>query len=106
MYRGLIGLAGAPSVPFHPAETFGPNVHGFISHLAGAVESGAPVEACLPAWDELLGLFYDLTKAKSISPACLFWAGWTLHVRLGGQPIGTLAAWLHETLYRAAGVEP
>lgn len=106
VYRGVVGLAGAPSVPFHPAETFGPNMHGLLTHLAGAVESGAPVEACLPAWEGFVTHYEALDTASSASSQCLFWAGWILHCRLAGQPVGTLAQWLHETLYRAAGVNP
>lgn len=41
-----------------------------------------------------------------VSAACLFWAAWIIHVRLGGQPVAAFGDALHATLYRAAGVEP
>ncbi|MBK6534080.1 MAG: hypothetical protein IPF99_32265 [Deltaproteobacteria bacterium] len=106
VYRGIIAHAGEPSLPFTAGETFGPNMQGLLTHLAGAVEHGAPPEAVLPAFHDLLGDYIHLQEAKLVGSGALFWFGFVLHHRLGRRPLATFADWLHATLYRAAGEEP
>lgn len=106
VYRGLIGQAGAPSLSFTPGERFHGNVHGFLTHLAGACEHRASPADVEPAWVDLLHNYQDLSSAHIVSTGCLFWAAWIIHARLGGRPIAEFGVALHATLYRAAGVEP
>jgi len=106
VYRGIIGHAGAAALPFRAGETFGPNVQGFLTHLAGAVEQGASMTACMPAFADFLAYYFALQEAGNVNSSALFWSAFTLHHLLGQQPLAGLGDWLHETLYRAADEEP
>lgn len=106
VYRGIIAHAGEPTLPFTAGETTGPNVQGLLTHLAGAVEHGAPPEAVLPAVGDLTDHYIHLQQAKLVDSSALFWSGFVVHHRLGGRPLATFADWLHAMLYRAAGEEP
>lgn len=106
VYRGLLGSSGRDLPPFIPGATFAGNMHGLLTHLAAAVEARARAADVKPAWDELVAEYFPLQGASMVHAACLFWASWIIHHKLGGEPIATLGEALHVTIWRAAGVEP
>jgi hypothetical protein len=106
VYRSIAGLGLHQKVTFVADQRFGSNIQGFIAHLVGAVESGAPIAECMTAWNDQLE-HYPHTRAQKVFYApSLLWAAWTLHHRIAAQPRETVADWLHASVYRAAGVEP
>ena len=106
VYRGIAGFELREPIPFTPRATFGPNLQGCLAHFAGAVESGASLESCLPAWADLAAYSMPLLQAGSFTPSIFLWGAWLLHHRIARQPLGTVADWMHESLYRLAGATP
>lgn len=101
-YRAEAGFDRSEKVPFRPGATFGVNVQGFLAQLIGAVEQGGTLSACMPAWEDLLRNYFEIEAAKVFDDPSLLWAAWTLQHRIGGQPIVTIADFLHESVYRVA----
>jgi len=106
VYRNIAGLGLHQQVSFVADRRFGPSIQEFIAYLVGAVENGAPVADCMPAWHDRLGNYRDSRKEDTFYAPCLFWTAWVLQHRIAGQPRESVADWLHASLYRAAGVEP
>jgi hypothetical protein len=105
-YRGAAGFALGETVPFRAGATFGVNVQGFLAHLVGAIERGGTLDACLPAWRDLLSNENELEAAELMHEGTLVWIAWTLQHRIARQPIATVADFLHESIYELAGATP
>ena len=103
VYRGIAGFELREPIPFTPGATFGPNLQGCLAHFAGAVERGASVESCLPAWADLAAYSMPLLQAGSFTHSIFLWGAWILHHRIARQPLGAVADWMHESLYQLPG---
>jgi hypothetical protein len=79
------------------------NIRGFIQHLAGAVEAGATADDVMPAFHELLGNYPRYESGDAADAATLLWAARIVHHQLGGEPLGTTAQFLHDTIWELAG---
>ena len=56
----------------------------------------------MPAYHELVSNYFELEAAESLDDGCLLWIAWTLHHRIAGQPISTVADFLHDSIYKIA----
>lgn len=100
--RRIGGHRGDGPVPFEPGATFQMNMRGFVHHLAGSVEAGASSDDVMPAFHELLGNYRRYQSGKAADEATLLWAARIVHHQLGGNPLGTTAQFLHDTIWELA----
>ena len=105
LYRALAGHEPDQPLPFAPGARFGGNLQGFLAHLGGAVETGAPFEAVRPAWDEFLDNLDRHHEANEMGKDSLFWIARVVGHCIAGQPLGTVAQWFHDYLVERAAQE-
>jgi hypothetical protein len=102
-YR-IAGYNADGSIPFEAGKTFQFNVHGFLGHLAGAVERGARASDVTPAWQDLLRSFPELLAAGAMDIGNLLWIARIIHHHIDGQPLAGVADFLHASIWQAAGL--
>jgi len=101
----IAGFLPKDPVPFTPGATFAFNVQGFVAHLAGAIVHRRPIEEVLPAWHDLLRCYPELQAVAMANMATLLWAARLVHHHIGGQQLGTTAAFLYDETRAAVMAE-
>lgn len=104
-YRPISGYDIGDTLHFVPGATFELNVQGFLGHLAGAVEQGADIEDCEPAWYELLARFPILESVKLLASSSLVWSAIVMHHRIAKQPLATSANYLQASVARVIAAQ-
>ena len=98
---GWIAIAGflpTQGVPFVPRATFEFNVQGLISHLGGAILSGATLDDVLPAWHQFMALAVTLRKVRQVDNQVIFWVARVVFHHIGKQPLSTVGDRVFEVI--------
>ncbi len=101
----ICGLLPNHAVPFTPGQMFEFNVQGFITHLAGALVHGGSRVDVTPAWDDLLRCYPYLEEVNMTDGGTLLWAARVVHHHIGGEPLGTVGAFLYSEIRKAVSAE-
>jgi hypothetical protein len=108
VYRPLAGLDldHASWGPVAEGALHAPRAQGLVAHLARAVERGASLAEVWPAFERFMVALPIEQGCNTFDGAGLFWAARIVHHQIGGQPVGTTAAWLQRHLHAwADGVQ-